>query len=199
VVADIGRMQHATAHLEYLAHHDALTGLPNRTLLYLRLRHTIERAARESSRCAVLFLDLDGFKRVNDSMGHQAGDELLRQAAARMQTRVRHVDTLARFGGDEFVLVLDRVLGPEDAALVARTLIERLDEPFPLPDDKEARVGVSVGISVFPDDAADADTVLGRADAALYEAKAAGRGTFRFYARTAAAVECREPNAAAPQ
>jgi diguanylate cyclase (GGDEF)-like protein/PAS domain S-box-containing protein len=181
VVTDISRMQHAESHLQYLAHHDALTGLPNRALLNLRLRHSLERAAREGGRCAVVFLDLDGFKKVNDDLGHEAGDELLQRAADRMRRRLRENDTLARLGGDEFVMVLEQVHFKEDAQGVARSLVTELAGPFRLADGRVARVGASVGLSLFPDDASDARSLLKCADTALYEAKQAGRGTWRCH------------------
>ena len=126
VFTDISRMRHAQTHLEYLAHHDVLTGLPNRSLLYSRLRHTLERARRDGTLCAVLLVDLDGFKAVNDTLGHEAGDELLQLAGNRMRQRLRDSDTLARLGGDEFVVVLDHLAAPEDVAQMARALIEQL-------------------------------------------------------------------------
>ncbi len=186
VVADISRMQHAQAHLQYFAHHDSLTGLPNRSLLYLRLGNSIERAARGSAPCAVLFLDLDGFKGVNDRLGHQAGDELLQLAVRRMEQRLRASDMLARLGGDEFVAVLERIASPEDAARVAEGLIEQFRMPFHLADGSESSVGLSIGISLFPADGRNAESLVRSADAALYRAKAAGRGTWRFAAAAAA-------------
>jgi diguanylate cyclase (GGDEF)-like protein/PAS domain S-box-containing protein len=180
VCADIGRMHHATSHLQYLAHHDSLTGLANRSLLALRLRHTIERARRDGGRCAVLYLDLDGFKRVNDSLGHDAGDDLLRRVAQRISRRLRDIDTLARLGGDEFVLVLEQLADDGDAEDVARSIISRLTRWFRLSDGNKVSVGVSIGISVYPGDGDDANVLLRRADVALYRAKAAGRGTLKF-------------------
>jgi diguanylate cyclase (GGDEF)-like protein/PAS domain S-box-containing protein len=181
VVADISRMQHAQSHLHYLVHHDPLTGLPNRALLSLRLRHSIERAYRLGTQCAVLFLDLDGFKGVNDAWGHQAGDELLRMAAMRMKDRVREVDTLARLGGDEFVLVLEQITSSADVGDFARDLIAQLDRPFTLTGGARVRVGISIGISLYPGDGSDADSLVRCADEALYRAKQAGRGTWRLY------------------
>jgi diguanylate cyclase (GGDEF)-like protein/PAS domain S-box-containing protein len=180
VFTDISRMHHAQSHLEYLAHHDGLTGLPNRSLLYSRLRHTIERARRDSTLCAVLFIDLDGFKAVNDTLGHEAGDELLQLAGNRMRQRLRDSDTLARLAGDEFVVVLDHLSAPEDAAQMAQALVEQLGVPFQMATGKESRIGGSAGISVFPTNGDDADSLIRSADVALYRAKAAGRGTWRF-------------------
>jgi diguanylate cyclase (GGDEF)-like protein/PAS domain S-box-containing protein len=182
VVTDVSRMQHAQSHLQHLAHHDSLTGLPNRSLLYLRLRHTIERAQRDASMCAVLFLDLDGFKQVNDTQGHEAGDQLLRLAAGRMKERLRDIDTLARVGGDEFVAVLEHVATAAEAAQVAQALIERLSRPFRLANGQYVTVGISVGISLCPADGTEPETLIRGADVALYRAKAAGRGTWRLQA-----------------
>lgn len=180
VCADIGRMHHAKSHLQYLAHHDSLTGLANRSLLSLRLRHTIERARRDGGRCGVLYLDLDGFKLINDRLGHDAGDDLLRRVAGRMARRLRDIDTLARLGGDEFVLVLEQLSQDADAEDVAQSIINRLTRWFRLSNGKKVSVGVSIGISIYPDDGDDADALLRRADVALYSAKSAGRGTMKF-------------------
>jgi len=182
LITDLSRMNLAESHLQYLAQHDALTGLPNRSYLYLRLRHSLERALRDGTTCAVLFLDLDGFKAVNDTLGHEAGDELLRIAAQRMKLRLREIDTLSRVGGDEFVVVLEQITTRADATAVADNLMQQLSAPFELRSARDVRVGVSIGISVSPPDAQDPDTLIRHADAALYEAKAAGRGTSRFYA-----------------
>lgn len=181
VATDLSRMNHAESHLEYLAHHDALTGLPNRALLFSRLAHSIERARREGSPCAVVFLDLDGFKGVNDSLGHEAGDELLQLAANRMRQRLRDSDTLARFAGDEFVVVLEHISVPGYAAQITQALIEQLRTPFALRSGAEVGIGGSAGISLFPADGDDAESLIRCADAALYRAKAAGRGIWRFH------------------
>ena len=180
VCADMGRMHHASSHLQYLAHHDSLTGLANRSLLSLRLRHTIERAHRDGGRCAVLYLDLDGFKPINDRLGHDAGDDLLRRVAMRMARQLRDIDTLARLGGDEFVLVLEQLAEDADAEEVARSIIQRLTRWFRLSDGNKVSVGVSIGISIYPDDGDDADALLRQADLALYRAKSAGRGMMKF-------------------
>jgi len=185
VFTDISRISHVETHLEHLAHHDALTELPNRLLLVSRLKHSLERAHRNSGRVAVLFLDLDRFKAVNDTLGHQAGDELLRTVASRLRERLRDIDTLARLGGDEFIVVLDDLPdGSTDAANVARMLIDRLHVPFMLGEGEkknEVSIGSSVGIAIFPTDGGDADTLIDRADEALYRAKALGRGRYCFY------------------
>ena len=181
VYTDITRIPHAETQMERLAHHDALTELPNRLLLNSRLAHTLERTQRSGGRCAVMFLDLDKFKPVNDQMGHEAGDELLKGVAKRLRLHLRDNDTVARIGGDEFVVVLEDLASAEGAEVVARAIIERMQRPFALSGEREAHIGCSVGIAMFPQDGADAETLLRHADAALYAAKAAGRGTFNFF------------------
>lgn len=181
VFTDISRLKQSETQLEYLAHHDPLTRLPNRLLLLSRLNHVLERARRDETRGAVLFLDLDRFKNVNDSLGHPAGDELLQLAAQRMRGCLRETDTVARLGGDEFVVVLENLAEPENAAGVARALIDRLNAPFVLSSGQEVYIGGSLGISIFPDDGDDADRLIQYADAALYQAKGNGRGTYHFY------------------
>jgi diguanylate cyclase (GGDEF)-like protein/PAS domain S-box-containing protein len=178
---DITRMKQSERQLERLAHHDALTGLPNRLLLLSRLEHAVERSRRHTAMGAVLFLDLDRFKNVNDSLGHPAGDELLIAVADRMRLRLRDTDTLARLGGDEFVVVLEDVGNAQRAAAVAQELIERLSAVFTLSSGHEVYIGASVGISMFPTDSMAANDLIQSADAALYAAKEAGKGTYRFY------------------
>lgn len=175
VSADMTRMNHAETPIERLAHFDPLTGLPNRLLLDSRIRKTWERAHRDGLRFAVLFLDLDGFKAVNDDRGHAVGDELLRVIAARLAGSVRESDTVGRLGGDEFIVVLED-LRREDVARLADKLIARVAEPVELSDGSQAHVGLSLGWSTYPDDAQDIDTLMGQADTALYRAKRGGRG-----------------------
>lgn len=181
VITDVSRMRQAPSQLHYMAHHDSLTGLPNRATLHVRLRHSIKRAVRLGERCAVLFLDLDGFKRVNDSKGHAAGDELLRQVAARLKSHTRDTDILARLGGDEFVLVMEDPLHRGDAARMAESLMASLSAPFTSPCGEEVKIGASVGISLCPEDGAEADALLYGADRALYEAKAARGRSWKFH------------------
>ncbi len=184
IYTDITRIPHAQTQIDRLAHHDALTDLPNRVLLHSRLRHTLERSQRSGALCAVLFLDLDRFKPVNDQMGHEAGDELLKGVAKRLRLNLRENDTVARIGGDEFVVVLEDLASPDGAEVVARAIIERMRQPFALPGEREANIGCSVGIAMFPQDGKDCETLLRHADVALYAAKGAGRGTFGFFAGT---------------
>ena len=178
---DISRIKQSESQLEHLAHHDPLTGLPNRLRLLSSLEHAIGRAERHGGRGAVLFLDLDRFKNVNDSMGHPAGDELLVLVARRLREHVPGGEMLARLGGDEFVVLMDAVSEPEAPASMAETLIAQFEEPFVFSGGRQVYVGASIGISVFPDDGDDPNVLIQHADAALYQAKESGRGTYRFY------------------
>jgi len=191
VFSDISHMKQAEARLQHLAHYDALTDLPNRILLNLRLEHGAERVRRSGKVMAALFMDIDRFKNVNDSLGHPVGDELLIEIAHRLHGRMRAEDTLARLGGDEFVILLDRVDRVDDVASFALEMIELMNQPFQLLGGEEVFVGASIGISIYPDDNDDYRQLIRNADAALYEAKAAGRNVYRFYteALTLAAQE----------
>jgi len=181
VFADISQIKHSEAQLEHLAHHDPLTTLPNRTLFQSRLAHAINVSQRHGTGLGLLFIDLDGFKNINDSLGHPAGDELLQAIARRLSDNLRTVDTLARLGGDEFVVLLEELDGPQEAAVVAQNLLALLRQPFRLSGGQEVFSGASIGISLFPDDAVDATQLVRNADAALYQAKSQGRDTYRFY------------------
>ena len=166
--------------LAYLAQFDSLTGLPNRALLADRFSQMIEIARRHGSALSVLFVDLDEFKMVNDSLGHAGGDELLKEVAVRLQACVRPGDTVARISGDEFAVVLADMARTEDAALVAQKIIDRLGAGFDI-HGHEAFVTASIGIAAYPGDGADAETLIGAADAAMYRAKQAGRNAFQFF------------------
>ncbi|MDP2832442.1 MAG: EAL domain-containing protein [Pseudomonadota bacterium] len=178
---DISQRLVAEAQLEHLAHHDPLTTLPNRNLFQSRLAHAINVSQRHGTGLGLLFIDLDGFKNINDSLGHPAGDELLQAIARRLSDNLRTVDTLARLGGDEFVILLEDLDGPNEAAVVAQNLLALLRQPFHLSGGQEVFSGASIGISLFPDDAVDATQLVRNADAALYQAKSQGRDTYRFY------------------
>ncbi len=190
VASDLSRMNRTMTDLEHLAHHDALTGLPNRLLLASRLEHSLERARRDGALCAVLCLDLDRFKAINDTLGHAAGDELLRQVAERIKLRLRDVDTLARVGGDELVVVLEGIFSSEEATAVAATLIAQLAHPFVLSGLREAVIGASVGISIFPADAGRPSELLEMADLSLYLAKRAGGNQWHLSAQSDALNFC---------
>ncbi|MDD5249564.1 MAG: EAL domain-containing protein [Rhodocyclaceae bacterium] len=173
------RMQ-AEQRIWHVAHHDALTGLPNRALLLDRLGQGLMQAARYDSRVAVLFLDLDRFKSVNDTLGHHIGDELLKHVADRLRAVVRAVDTVSRLGGDEFVIVLQEIAGPDDATLVAEKILNALACALCI-DGHELRATPSIGISIYPEDGADVYALMKNADTAMYHAKDQGRNNFQFF------------------
>ncbi len=166
--------------LEFMARFDGLTGLPNRALFADRFSQMIVQARRRRAQLGVLFIDLDDFKLVNDTLGHAAGDELLRQTAARVQAALRPGDTVARISGDEFAAILGDLARAEDAALVADKIISRLSQPIEL-RGKETFVTASIGVAVFPADGDDPETLLGAADAAMYRAKQSGRNSYQFF------------------
>jgi diguanylate cyclase (GGDEF)-like protein len=175
--------------LAFLAHHDPLTGLPNRILLQERIALAIHRAKREQGGFAVLFIDLDNFKNVNDTLGHPIGDILLQQVALELQRHIRGVDTLARLGGDEFILLVE-VTDPKHAELMAQKIIAMFGQPYHVVDH-ELYLGATLGISMYPADGEDGHTLIRNADTAMYQAKAAQRGSYRFYSpeMTASAEE----------
>ncbi|MDR7192240.1 putative bifunctional diguanylate cyclase/phosphodiesterase [Luteimonas terrae] len=181
VLNDITQQKRTEQELRYLANFDTLTGLPNRSLLSERLSRAIVRAHREDSRLAVLFLDLDRFKDVNDSLGHAAGDRILRAAAVRLQQTVGAQHTVARLGGDEFTVVLEGLDRPDDAEYMAREIINAFGAPLSLDDRREVSISPSIGISLYPDHAQVPTELLKQADTAMYQAKAAGRCTFMRY------------------
>jgi diguanylate cyclase (GGDEF)-like protein/PAS domain S-box-containing protein len=191
VFTDISHIKDAEARLEHLAHHDPLTDLPNRLLVLSRLNAAIERALRQHRRLAVLYIDLDDFKTINDSLGHPAGDQVLVVIAHRLRARLREQDTVARLGGDEFLVLLEDLESVEDAARVAQALIDLCAAPIALNDGQEMFVGLSIGISLCPDNAEETTTLIQYADAAMYQAKREGRNTYRFHtaALTEAAAE----------
>jgi diguanylate cyclase (GGDEF)-like protein/PAS domain S-box-containing protein len=176
------QLQHDARRLEFLAHHDTLTGLPNRAMFQERAREAVAHARRHDKTVAVLLIDLDDFKQVNDSLGHRAGDAMLREVAARLSACVRRADTLARHGGDEFVVVVSDVQADADCALVADKVLRSLAAPFQI-EGRALGLGASIGISLFPSDAGDGDALLRNADAAMYSAKQQGRNQYRFYGR----------------
>ncbi|WP_460758697.1 EAL domain-containing protein [Lysobacter fragariae] len=181
VLGDITDQKRAEQELRYLANYDTLTSLPNRTLLSERLSRAIVRARRQGKRIAVLFLDLDRFKDINDSLGHAAGDRILRATAARLQQTVGPQHTVARLGGDEFTVVLEDVDVPEQAEQVARDLIAAFEEPLDLDERHDVSISPSIGISLYPDHAQIPTDLLKHADTAMYQAKAAGRRTYMRY------------------
>lgn len=171
----------ASEQIEHLAYHDSLTGLPNRAMFLDRLIMALSRAGRKHLRIAVLFVDLDRFKEINDSLGHTIGDQLLKLVAERLRMTTREVDSLARFGGDEFTLMLDDIDEVDDATHVAQKVIEALRVPFNV-QGHELFVSASIGLSFYPDDGLDADTLVRNADTAMYRAKEQGRDGYQLYA-----------------
>ncbi|GLR81503.1 EAL domain-containing protein (plasmid) [Azospirillum oryzae] len=176
---DIGEKRRAEQHIQYLAHFDALTGLPNRVLLYDRIAQALREGRRDGTKVAVLFIDLDRFKVINDSLGHSFGDEVLRSVARRLQSGLRESDTVGRLGGDEFLIVVRRVMEPNDAACVAEKVVAHLASPFAV-GGQNFVVTPSIGISLYPDDAEDPEGLIRCADIAMYHAKEQGRNGFRF-------------------
>jgi diguanylate cyclase (GGDEF)-like protein/PAS domain S-box-containing protein len=172
--------QAAEERISHMAGHDPLTGLPNRTLLLDRINQAIHGAHRRQRCVGVLFLDLDHFKTINDSLGHEVGDELLKAVTERLRGRLRQEDTLARQGGDEFILVLPDIIEPAAAGQVAEYLLEALREPFLL-NGQSLHINASIGISIYPLDAADPPTLIRFADHAMYQIKSAGRGNYTFF------------------
>lgn len=166
--------------VEYLAYHDGLTGLPNRSLFTKLLDQSISQARRHNRQLAVLFLDLDHFKQVNDTLGHDAGDELLKEVAVRLKSCLRESDTVARLGGDEFVVLIPELEDETYVATVARKMLVVIASPFTL-IEQEFRVTVSIGIGVYPQDGEDEQTLKKNADIAMYRAKEGGKNNFRFY------------------
>lgn len=182
VLTDITQLKQSEARLARMAHYDPLTELPNRTMIHERLEHAINLARRHQTLVGIVFVDLDNFKTVNDSLGHAAGDTLLKLVAQRLRLRVRQEDTLGRLGGDEFILILEHLRHPQQAAHVAQAVIETLSDPFELgAEGQEVYVRASIGISLFPNDSEDTGELVRNADAAMYQAKRVGRNTFKFY------------------
>lgn len=178
--SDITQRKLAEQQLFFNANYDPLTGLPNRNLLHERIEQAMKRAHRHNQRVALMFLDLDRFKQVNDTLGHAWGDTLLCQTAHRLKTCVRETDTVARYSGDEFVLVLVNIIGDQDTHALAEKVIKQLSEPFDL-DGTTIHIGVSLGIVLYPDHGTDTATLLRYADLAMYRAKMAGRNTYQKY------------------
>jgi diguanylate cyclase (GGDEF)-like protein/PAS domain S-box-containing protein len=177
---DITDRKVAEERIQYLAYYDALTGLPNRTLLQDRLCKTLAGARRQKDKVALLFLDLDGFKNINDSLGHQIGDLLLQEIAKRLKGWGREQDTIARLGGDEFLIVLTNAKDMHDVAAATERLMDAMTATFVL-QGHTLSIGCCVGISIFPEHGTDGQTLISRADAAMYSAKEYGRNNFRFY------------------
>lgn len=180
IFRDITERKQIEERLERLALYDALTGLPNRALFFDRMKQLLALAKRNQYSVAVLYMDLDRFKSVNDAFGHEAGDVLLVETAKRMSACTRKADTLARMGGDEFIGVCAKIAAPRDAEIVAKKIVETLSRPFSL-GDQESRISVSIGISVYPQDGEDVETLVKNADEAMYRVKQRKTGGYAFY------------------
>ena len=177
---EIADRRQAETRAQHLADHDALTGLPNRRLLEDRLTQALALSQRNRKQTAVMFIDLDRFKIINDTLGHSAGDQVLKEVAERLITQLREIDTICRMGGDEFVVVLPEIKRASDAANVAAKILETVSQPFAV-QDRTMHITPSIGISVFPDDGRDAATLIRNADAAMYHAKEIGRADYQFF------------------
>ncbi|MFA5170763.1 MAG: diguanylate cyclase [Sulfuriferula sp.] len=173
------RLKKSNEQITNLAHHDSLTGLPNRILFYDRLNQSIALARRHGTSMATLYLDLDGFKLINDSLGHDAGDVLLREAAKRITGCVRDTDTVARIGGDEFTVIICNLQTPNASEQVAMKIIDALGQPF-LINGKECSVSASIGVAIYPNHGATAEQLIKIADAAMYLAKHNGKNCYRI-------------------
>lgn len=182
LVEDITERRSAEAKINHLARYDALTGLPNRTFFHDQMELALAKIRRSKDSCAVLFVDLDQFKQINDTMGHPFGDELLCAVAERLRGIARDSDVVARFGGDEFIILQSPIKRPEEAASLARRVVEVLSETFDI-DRHQVVIGASIGIAVAPQDGIDTDLLLKNADMALYRTKSEGRGAWRFFER----------------
>ncbi len=180
VISDITTMKQSEEELEFLAHHDPLTKLPNRLLLSARIDQAIKRARRESSKFAILFLDLDKFKEINDTYGHSYGDEILITVTQRFKSIIRENDTIARIGGDEFVLLIEDVENLTDIEPILTKVLSSFEKEI-LVNKQPFKLSASIGISIYPDDGENQEELIKNADTAMYEAKDAGRNTYRFY------------------
>jgi len=180
VIRDISGRRTAEQKIAQLAHFDELTKLPNRTLFYDRLDQAVSRAKRYKQKFAVLFLDLDGFKQVNDNFGHHVGDGLLAVVAERLAESARDMDTVARVGGDEFIFILNNIDHADNAILVAHKILEALSQPIVI-SGNACSIGCSIGISIFPEDTDCQETLVKMADDAMYIAKKAGRNNYQFF------------------
>ncbi len=182
IITDISSIKETENKLSHLAHHDPLTELPNRLLLSSSLEHALHHAKRDKKQVAILFLDLDRFKNVNDSMGHTQGDHLLKLVASRLAKNMRAEDTIARLGGDEFVILIEELEGIQGIIKIAKNTLKLFKKPFHI-QDQDIFIEASIGISIYPNDGKNTDTLLRNADAAMYRAKEKGRNNYQFYTK----------------
>ncbi|MFC1749399.1 putative bifunctional diguanylate cyclase/phosphodiesterase, partial [Pseudomonadota bacterium] len=180
IFTDISHLKDNEKKLRYLAFYDVLTGLPNRQLFQDRYEHELVNAKRHKTIVALLFIDIDNFKHVNDTLGHHIGDKLLKEVANRLQESTREADTVARLGGDEFTIILNYLDTDESISMVARKVVKSIAQPFSI-SGHDIFVGASIGISLYPEDGEDKEVLLRNADAAMYYAKESGRSTFKFF------------------
>lgn len=180
VTRDITERKKLESRLEFMAYHDMLTGLPNRRMLYEHLQKAMSAANHQGEMAAVLFLDCDDFKHINDTWGHETGDMFLRMLAERLNSSIRDKDTVARLGGDEFVVLLTAIQSPRQAAKVAERILRAVEQPWSI-NERSFTVTISIGIALYPMDACDIDSLMRNADKALYQAKAAGRNRYAFF------------------
>ena len=177
---DITDKKQSDAHILYMAYYDTLTNLPNRNLFYDRLQHELAHAHRNERMLAVMFLDLDRFKVINDTLGHTYGDRVLKAVAERLKGCVRESDTVSRWGGDEFVFIITNIIQPQDVAFTAHKIFNEMSSPFQL-EERKVSITPTIGIAVYPLDASDAENLIKKADTAMYHGKERGRNTFKFY------------------
>ena len=173
-------LSNANRHLQFLATHDNLTGLPNRVLFFDRLEQTIKKSRRQKQRLALFFIDLDSFKRINDTFGHLAGDQVLQAVSVFLNDTVRDSDTVARLAGDEFTIILDNIHSISDAEAIAQKIIRTVSQPIEL-SQESVTMTISLGISLFPEHGEDAETLLRKADSAMYQAKERDKNSYRFF------------------
>jgi len=177
---DITDKKQSEAHIHYMAYYDTLTNLPNRSLFYDRLQHELVHAHRNGQMLGVMFLDLDRFKVINDTMGHTSGDQALKAVAERLKGCVRESDTVSRWGGDEFIFIITNITQPQDVAFIAHKIFNEMSSPFQL-EERKVYITPTIGIAVYPLDASDAENLIKKADTAMYHGKERGRNTFKFY------------------
>ncbi len=193
VMTDITDRKKVEQRIGYMATHDRMTELPNRELFYDRLSQAISRSKRNKRPFAVLFMDLDGFKAVNDNFGHEIGDAVLKIAASRFQACIRDMDTVARIGGDEFAVILNNIRQLEDAGNVARKIILGISDPMKLNETTECQIGVSIGIAVYPQNGPEIDKLMHAADTAMYQCKTHGKNRFGFFDEQFGGQKSNEP------